>query len=107
MAKTDYLTEIKEYLLLRKELLTIEAATKATRFAAAVILILTGIISAMGVVLLLTIAGAYALEPYTGKPLALIIGAVAYILVWVAVYLLRRTLILNRLARFIYKVLKN
>lgn len=107
MIKTDYMTEIKEYLLLRKELFTIEAATKATRFAAAVILILTGIISAMGVVLLLTIAGAYALEPYTGKPIALSIGAAAYLLVWVMVYLFRRKLILDPLARFIYKVLKN
>lgn len=107
MAKIDYMTELKEYLLLRKELFTIGAATKATRFAAAIILILTGLISAMGIILLLIIAGAYALEPYTGKPIALSIGAVAYLLVWVIVYLFRRNLILDPLARFIYKVLKS
>lgn len=98
--------ELKEYLRLRKELLTMEVTAKATNFAAAFILLISGLIVVMGTILFLMLAGVSALEPYTGRAMAFMIGGGSYIAVWVLIFLFRNALIINPLARFIYKVIK-
>ncbi|MEG1574418.1 MAG: hypothetical protein RR293_02045 [Bacteroidales bacterium] len=98
--------EIKEYLHLRKELLTMEVTVKTTRFAAAFILLLSGLIVVMGTLLFMMLAAVSALEPYTGRSMAFIIGGGSYTAVWILIFIFRNTLIVNPLARFIYKVIK-
>lgn len=102
----DLLTEVKEYLRLRKELFENDVVIKLTTILTAIIITITTIFVAVVTTAFFVIALTLYLKQYTGEVLASLSGGAIYILLWLVVYLFKTVLIVNPLGKLIHKLIK-
>ena len=98
----EFMTEVKEYLRLRKEHLEIVATIKVTK----VITQATGIVALMSMATFFIISAVLLIKPYVGEILAFFFGGILYICFWFIVYLLRNIIIINPIAKFVNSIIK-
>ena len=101
----EFLSDIKRYLLLRKDLLRIEIVEKLTVLFATLIMVILILILSTGALFYILFALAYVLEPWVGGliPSFSIIGGI-YLILIIAVVLFRQRLIISPLVRFLSRL---
>ena len=99
----NLLTEVKEYLRLRKELVETELTIKATQLISSLILAVISIIFITLSITFFVFSFVLYLRTYTGDIYAFIVGGAIYILLWILLYLLKKRIIINPIAKFINK----
>lgn len=102
----EFMTEVKEYLRLRKEHLEIVATIKVTKVITQAILLITGIVALMSMATFFIISAVLLIKPYVGEILAFFFGGILYICFWFIVYLLRNIIIINPIAKFVNSIIK-
>lgn len=97
--------DIKKYFQLQQNLLKVEAVEKLTILMGMFLLLILLMILGTGALFYILYALAYLLEPYVGG-LVTSFGIIGffYLLLLVLIVVLRKPLILNPLARFLYKL---
>ena len=98
-------TEVKEYLRLRKELAKTEIIIKSTETISALIITLISIIFFSLTITFIVIATILYIKQYTGDIAAYLIGSLLFILIWIVIYLLRKRIINNQIAKFIKQII--
>ena len=101
----ELLTEVKEYLRLRKELIEIEAVIKVSKLIASIIVIIIGVIFLTISLSFFVFSLSLFLSTYIGDIYALCIGGFIFILIWIMLYLFKKKLILNPIAKFTNKLI--
>jgi hypothetical protein len=99
------LTEVKEYLRLRKELIKTEAVIKVSKLTTSIILTIIGVISLSISLSFFVFSIALYLSSYIGYIYAFCIGGLIFILILIMIYLFKKKLILNPIAKFINKLI--
>jgi uncharacterized membrane protein YqjE len=94
-------TKVKEYVRLRIDLFKLELTEKWVKFVSDIVMLILFITTVFFVMLFLSFAFAYWFAGLTGKwPLAFLITAAFWILVGLLLYLFRKPLILDNIAKF-------
>ena len=101
----ELLTEVKEYLRLRKELIEIEAVIKVSKLIASIIVIIIGVIFLTISLSFFVFSLSLFLSTYIGDIYALCVGGLIFILIWTMLYLFKKKLILNPIAKFTNKLI--
>ena len=101
----ELLTEVKEYLRLRKELIETEVVIKVSKLIASLILIILGVISFAISLSFFIFSLVLFLSIYMGDIYALCIGGLIFIFIWITLYIFKKKLILNPIAKFTNKLI--
>ena len=102
----ELLTEVKEYLRLRKTELEITTVIKISKLLSMAVMLLAAIIFISIASILFVIAGILYIEPFTGSVWAFISGGIVYLLLWLILYIFRVSLVYNPIARFINLIIR-
>ncbi len=105
-ATPKMLTEVKEYLRLRKELIKTEATIKTTQIASQIALLIISTILYTLSLTFIVIAITLYLKIFVGEIYAYILGGLIFIVVWYIIYLIRGKIIKNPIAKFISTIIK-
>ena len=94
-------TKVKEYVHLRIDLFKLELTEKWVKFVSDIVMLVLFVTTVFFVMLFLSFAFAYWFADLTGRwPLAFLITAAFWVLVGLVLYLFRKPLILDHIARF-------
>lgn len=98
------ITEIREYIVLQKDLFKVESVEKLTILISSFLILMLSVILGGGALFYLLFALAYLLEPIIGMVGAFSIIGCVCLLILIIVILLRKRLIINPIVRFLYKL---
>ena len=101
----NLLTEVKEYLRLRKELAETELTIKVTQLISSLIVTVISIIFFTLAILFFVFSFVFYLRTYTGDIYAFIIGGAIFILLWILLYIFKKKIIVNPIAKFTNKII--
>lgn len=102
-ATNELITEVKEYLRLRKELVKIELTIKTAHIISQIaILIISTILFTLSLTFIV-VAITLCIKTYVGEIYAYILGGLIFIIIWYIIYLFRYQIIKNPIAKFINK----
>ena len=104
---TQLIDAIKDWLGVRAELLKIDAADKGVRILTALIFIVFSFFFGIVISIFLSLALALFIGEYTGMLWAFVIMAVAYLLVFLLLFIFRKILCLNPLMNLMAALLKS
>mgnify|MGYP004448746351 CR=1 FL=1 len=84
----------------KSEILKMEAADKGVRLIAALVFLVLFLFFFFAISVFLSVAAAMAISPFTGEAWAFVILAVAYMLVFLLLIIMRKRWVINPLVRF-------
>ena len=100
------LTEVKEYLRLRRELAETEITIRATKLISSLIVAVISIIFITLAITFFVFSAVFYIRTYTGDIYAFIIGGVIFILLLLLLYLLKKRVIMNPIAKLTNKTIQ-
>lgn len=98
------IAEIKQYLSLQCEWVKLDSVEKLTRIVSSLIFLILAIILIAIALLYLSLSVVHIIQIYTGAVAAYSIMAGFFLLLFVVLWLLRRSCIVNPILRFFYKM---
>ena len=103
----NLMTEVKEYLRLRKELAETELTIKVTQLISSLIVTVISIIFLTLAILFFVFSFVIYLRTYTGDIYAFLIGGAIFILLWILLHLFKKKIIVNPVAKFTDKTVSS
>ena len=103
----NLMTEVKEYLRLRKELAETELTIKVTQLISSLIVTVITIIFLTLAILFFVFSFVVYLRTYTGDIYAFLIGGAIFILLCILLHLFKKKIIVNPVAKFTDKTVSS
>ena len=101
----NLLTEVKEYLRLRKDLAETELTIKVTQLITSLIVAVISIVFITLSITFFVFSFVFYLRTYTDDVYALMAGGVIFILLWVVICFLKKRIIMNPIAKITNKII--
>ena len=104
--KNNLLTEVKQYLRLRKELAETELIIRVTQLISLLTIIVVGLVFLSLSITFFIFSLVFYLSAYIGSVYAFTIGGLIFIILWVLLYLFKKSIIINPIAKFTSKIIR-